>query len=205
MKQGRRALDDRSAAAFFYGGSKGERSVLEEVSQNVEKKRRGRPRLKLFTPEQEAVQEMVGTFDGVRTTRTRQNWMYRQRAISVLGVLKEERFKWLFDVAKVQADEPNAMKHSVLAELGRIEDADVMQAVALQVCEMRPTAREAVQMIRNFRTGKKSAGDVKQLEAEISRAVDDYLSRHPAMLYSQVCVALSSVLNCTTKLAMRNE
>jgi len=179
---------------------------MENDSQNVEtKKRRGRPRLKLFTPKQEAMYEMVGVFDGVRTARTRQNVMYRQRAMDVLGVVRDERFKWLADFSKFDTDAPNAMKHSILAELGRIEDADRMRVVALQVCEMKPTAREAVQLIRNFRTGKKSAGDVTQLKAEIGRVVDDYLTRHPAMLYSQVCVALSSVLDFTTELAMKNE
>ena len=178
---------------------------MENDSQNVEKKRRGRPRLKLFTPEVEAMYEACGVFAEARTARTRQNMMYRQRAMEVLGVVKDERFKWLCDVAKVQADEPNAMKHSVLAELGRIKDADKMRVVALQLCEMKATAREAVQTIRNFRRGKKSAGDIKQLETEIGCVVDDYLSRHPAMLYSQVCLALSSVLDRTTELAMRTE
>ncbi|HEY0171261.1 MAG TPA: hypothetical protein VGB98_09575 [Pyrinomonadaceae bacterium] len=179
---------------------------MENDSQNVEKKkRRGRPRLRLFTPEVEAMYEACGVFDGVRTARTRQNVMYRQRAMDVLGVVRDERFKWLCDVAKVQADEPNAMKHSILAELGRIEDADKMRVVALQVCEMRPTAREAVQIVRNFRTGKQSKGDVTQLTNEIYRLIVDYLTRHPAMRFSQVSVALSSALEFNTRLAMRNE
>jgi hypothetical protein len=178
---------------------------MENDSQNVEKRRRGRPRLKLFTPEVESMFEACGVFDGVRTARTRQNVMYRQRAMDVLGVVRDERFKWLADFSKFDTDAPNAMKHSILAELGRIEDADKMRVVALQVCEMKPTAREAVQMIRNFRTGKQSAGDVKQLTNEIDRLIVDYLTRHPAMLFSQVCVALSSVLEFTTRLAMKNE
>lgn len=178
---------------------------MENDSQNVEKRRRGRPRLKLFTPEAEAMYEACGVFDGVRTTRTRQNLMYRQRAMDVLGVLKDERFKWLFDVAKVQADEPNAMRHSVLVELGRIKDEDEMREVALYLCETRPTAREAVQIVRNFRTGKQSQGDVNQLKEEIHRLMADYLTRHPAMPFRQVCDALSSVLDFATRLAMRNE
>lgn len=179
---------------------------MEENSQNVVKKmKRGRPRLKLFTPEEEAVHQAVGTFNGVRTTRTRQNWMYRQRAMYVLRVHEDERFKWLADNAKVTADAPNAIKHSILAELGRIEDADVVKAVALQICEMKPTTREAVQIVRNFRTGKKSAGSVRQLESEIHRLIENYLTRHPAMSFSRVCDALASALELTTKLAMKNE
>ena len=179
---------------------------MENDSQNVEtKKRRGRPRLKLFTPEVEAMYEACGVFDGVRTARTRQNVLYRQRAMDVLGVVRDERFKWLADFSKFDTDAPNAMKHSILAELGRIEDADKMRAVALQLCDMQPTAREAVQLIRNFRTGRKSAGDAQQLEAEIARVMADYLTRHPRMLFSRVCYALSSVLDRTTELAMKNE
>jgi hypothetical protein len=62
-----------------------------------------------------------------------------------------------------------------------------------------------VQMVRNFRTGKQSAGDVKQLTNEIDRLIVDYLTRHPAMLFSQVCVALSTALEFNTRLAMQNE
>ncbi|HEY0322812.1 MAG TPA: hypothetical protein VGC66_17795 [Pyrinomonadaceae bacterium] len=180
---------------------------MEKVSEHTmkQKRRGGRPRLKLFEPKIEETFEGLGVYDGSGTERNRQNWMYRQRAICLLNVIKDKRYKWLFDTAKVQAGAPRAEKMSILAELGRIQDPDIMRAVALCLCEEKPTTRDAVHRIRRFRTGKRSEGNVRQLEYEIRNLVADYLNRHPEMLFSRACDALASALNHVAELAQKQE
>jgi hypothetical protein len=181
------------------------RRVVENDSQNVEtKKKRGRPR-KILKPEHEAACRSIGEFDNARTRRSQQDVQYMWRATSLLDAHKDSRFKWLFDLEAVMNNRPNAKRRAILAALGRIDGDDVMRGVALYICEQRPTAREAVQIIRNFRLSNQSTGDVKQLKDELDRLIADYTTRHPAMPFSRVCEALSSVLNFAMELAMQNE
>ena len=64
------------------------------------------------------------------------------------------------------------MRHTILAELGRIEDEDDLRSIARQICELKPGSKEAVAMIRQWRTGKSPSGDAISLtNALIAAAV----------------------------------
>jgi hypothetical protein len=85
--------------------------------------------------------------------------------------------RWLWNGGK--------MRMSILAELGRIEEPGAVLTIARQICELKPKAREAVAMIRRCRLGESPLKD-GGLTAELIRAVNAYLTRHPSMSWDDV-------------------
>ena len=62
------------------------------------------------------------------------------------------------------------MRHTILAELGRIDDEQAREVMALYLCEHKPTTRQAVALIRQYRLGTRPQGSPRQLAAVIQRA-----------------------------------
>ena len=114
------------------------------VSENTIPKKRGRP--SVLTPEQKALIEKV--CPELKTVKSLQNKWFRVRAVRLIR--EDPDFKWLYN------RETHYMRETILAELGRVEhDADLL-TLARELCELKPTSREAVQMIRNWRFRKDS-------------------------------------------------
>jgi hypothetical protein len=85
------------------------------------------------------------------------------------------------------------LRHTIMSELGRIEDAQVMRAAAALVCANKPTAREAVVMLRRFRTGKESPGGAIGLTTALTACLNDYLARHPGTTWQVVRAAVENL------------
>lgn len=147
--------------------------------------RRGRPRV--LSPEVEAAFSAIGMFTECKTRRSRLNIYYRTKA---MGVLKEG-FEWLFDGKKVAAG-VQAWKPTILIELGRIEDEELMRAMAEQLCELKPSTRDAVLMVRRLRTGGLPAGDALQLANEIIATVNRYIRSHANVTKDDLRSALAT-------------
>jgi hypothetical protein len=174
------------------------------ISENSSKKEgRGRPRV--FD---EGLEKVYRTECGsYASKRTAQNVHYYLRALTTLGFLSEPfpaHLRWLCDPAKQgikgQSDR-RGFRKSVLAELGRIEDVESMDAVAQQICEIQPKTRHAIAMIRRVRTGGAKPGDTLQLGNALIKVLNDYRQRHPATTDNQVREALINVLSLIEEIA----
>jgi hypothetical protein len=151
-------------------------------------RRRGRPR-KVFGPEgYGALMAAIGITDQT-TRRGQQDALYRMRAVHLLG----DDYPWLVDKEKMEAGgNAKAWKPIILAELGRIEDERHLRTCARQLCEIRPTSKDAVRRIRKWRVGTKP-GDENQFRDELARVINDYRRRHPDFTYAEVRVVLNSL------------
>jgi hypothetical protein len=160
--------------------------ISEDGSDNPGKRGRGRPRL-FDCPENAAALRM---FPDVKTRRGQMNKLYFLRALQVLDYAPD--YAWLCpSQAEVRAGV--CMRVTIMAELGRIEDDDTLRAVAADLCEAKPTARQAVVMVRRFRTGRGCPGDALTLADVLIGCLNDYVNRHAGMTRQMVRGALATV------------
>ena len=165
-------------------------SKAEDSEAASEKRRRGRPRI--MDEEWHAIVDALTP--EVRTERARHDFHYRTKAIQTLCY--EPRFAWLADEGKMAVGAKDAWKPSILAELGRIRDADTLRAVALRICELRPSTKEAVALIRRFRLGREAHGDYRALWMHLARALDEYVAVHPSTSVEWKVKALLDLAAC---------
>jgi len=88
-----------------------------------------------------------------------------------------------------------AWKPGILAELGRIRDADTMRAVALRICELKPSTKEAVAIIRRFRLRREPPANYRALWMHLAKALDEYMNVHPSTPYEWKVKALRALAN----------
>lgn len=146
---------------------------LLKTSQET-KSKRGRPS-SIHPYYEEYIQE---TNLRNKSRRTQLNGYYQQEAARVLDMGKDVRFKWLMDREKDKAGKTRAVRGTILAELGKIGDAETIRGVALQLCKIQPTTKDALVMIRRWRGTLKGKPSVKQLSNVISGTVIDYADSH---------------------------
>lgn len=161
---------------------------MEAASENPGRRKRGRPKV-----HPEVVMSYLGALHPeVRTERHRSNIAYRFRAIRVLK--DDPAFTWLCDYAAMARGDDGAWKPGILAELGRVEDEQDMRSLARQLCELRPRAKNAVLMIRRWRTGRAPRGDPINLTSVILKAIDDYRLRHEGVSDQLVLASLENAM-----------
>lgn len=165
-----------------------DRVISETVSQ---KQGRGRPTL--MTRDEVALYGAIGLFDDNTTRRGRNNVFYRQRALLVIGGGREPEFSWLADRVAMERGEKKSWRPTILGELGRIEDDELLRAFARELCRAKPRAREAVVMVRRHRIGGCRPGNPIALAGEIRSTVNAYLQRHPDVAWADVLEALAEV------------
>ena len=86
---------------------------------------------------------------------------------------------------------PGAYRQTILQELGRIEDADNLKAVARQLCKLKPSAREAVAMIRHFRLGQQPTGHADDLTKRFIALTNGYNGGHAGVDKAIILEALT--------------
>lgn len=158
------------------------RRVSEDSSEKS--KRPGRPRRLTATDE-----ALVSSLYPGRTRRTLMEKSYVGRAIAVLGLQGsevEEPFRWLFGAGVVRS--------TILAELGRIEDEELLRTVAAEVCKSRLSARTARERIRWVRTGRQTTGSWLELSASLEDTLNRYLAGHPNVTLADAEKAVESLL-----------
>jgi hypothetical protein len=163
---------------------------MTDISENFsESRRRGRP--PRHGPE--VMTMMRGLFPEARTVRSIQNKWFLVQAQRVLR--HEPELTWLLDLdpSTHAIQKGGAYRMTILQELRRIEDEGVMKAVARRLCELKPSTREAVAMIRRFRLGRSAPASVNQLVDALAQTIDDYRMRHPQITDAQIHEALQMV------------
>jgi hypothetical protein len=142
-------------------------AITENISINQPK--RGRPYL-LFNDAADK-REWQNLNPDVRTERTLVNRVYFAHALSVLGDGPE--FIWLADA---KADR---FKHTILTELGRVDEDEEIRHLAGDICELKLTTAEAVSFIRDCRGVSKPAS-AERLERVLRSGIDRWLDANGA-------------------------
>jgi hypothetical protein len=147
------------------------------------KRERGRPRL--LTDQAAA---LIRSLYGSLTPRRMHEVYYEIRARRAIGEPAPPEYAWL-----IGGGRDAAYRRSILAALGRIEDRDLLLAVAKQVCVLKPKARDAVAMIRRARYGE-SPAEAGSLARELLRVVDAYRVRYPSESWAAIRREVEDVL-----------
>jgi hypothetical protein len=108
----------------------------------------------------------------VKTERGLLNVAYMLRAITSLMHIPE--CSWLCGDKTAEKD---TAKRTILIELGKIRDIDVMTATALILCQLKPKGKQGALMVRNIRLGK-NQGDIISLANEVIQTINGYMDRY---------------------------
>lgn len=90
-------------------------------------------------------------------------------------ISKPEGLEWLFDSSKVFSKDSKQRRFTMLAELGRFRDDEVIRAMAAKLCKEKPTTKDAIAYLRRVRLGKGRAHSVADLGKVIAKAIDSYV------------------------------
>jgi hypothetical protein len=160
--------------------AQGSEATISENSS--EKPRRGRGRPRAFDANVENAYWGIGLLQDGQTRRNHLNVLWFAHGLAVLRRNDEPLFRYLFGDVK-EVGSKMFRRKTVIAELGRIEDEAEMLAVARDICEKKPKAREAIAMIRGYRLyghqldGRPFASRVNLMDA-IIRTIEEYRGTH---------------------------
>jgi hypothetical protein len=158
----------------------------EGISAESATKKRGRPRL--LSPQQETRCRFVAGSNSSR--RTIQEKHYLLCGIELLGRGKDPRFFWLIE-ANAAGNDFIRWRQSLLAEIGRTAEpysdaAEVAERIATELCEIKPTARVGIELVRRYRLSlrdKPSERDSDQhvdaIVEALRRTLNTYLAAQP--------------------------
>jgi hypothetical protein len=151
-------------------------SMTSRISATVsENRRRGRPRVfDAVTFARLRAQMRQDNAD--ISDRTVQNRLYQYTAQGLLD--GQDWARWLIDPKGIMQDKRRAYRKTIMQELGRLQNPDLLVEMARFICERKPTTRDAVRMIRMARRGYKPRGTADHLAARIMALVHDYHYHH---------------------------
>jgi hypothetical protein len=162
---------------------------MENISENPQRKR-GRP---CKIPEWERRLAHEGRTAG-RSPRQQNNDIYQTRALAQLMQDPGQRFGWLCSDESAVMRGEGRMRNTLLSELGRIDNEQTREMLALMLCETQPTTREALRVLRRVRLQRVPLGNRWQLAEVIRRAIHTYLGEHERLPWADVRQALYEVL-----------
>lgn len=140
------------------------------------------------------IYDATGLLDVSHSRRTHHNVHYRQPAMGVLRQDEDGDYRWLYDHENLARGAPGRhWRQSTLAALGRIKDDETLIAAARRICELKPSAVEAIAMLRQLRLQRSPPPCVLGLMAAIETAVDHYVVTHPDTTHDQIQLALEGV------------
>jgi hypothetical protein len=161
--------------------------LSETVSEN---RRRGRPRVFDAATFARLRAELQRDTPDV-SDRTVQNRLYQYKAQALLN--GHEWARWLIDPAGILRRTRGTYRQTILQELGRLPNDQDLVEMAQWICRQKPTAREAVRIIRALRRGYRPPGDVADLSARIIDLLNDYLRHHAGVDRDLLLEALQGV------------
>jgi hypothetical protein len=85
-------------------------------------------------------------------------------------------------------------KRTILCELGRLEDKELIKGVARVICQNKLSTEDAITYIRQFRTQKPKGDNVKLAKA-IAIAIGDYKYTHSDVKREMIESSLNLVFN----------
>ncbi len=122
--------------------------IRETDLQNVKKLKRGRPS-KLPSKLEDGYWNDAGNS---ATRRTMRNYYFFYEALNLLAESGIKQYKFLYDISKDLKRQGNRhLKKTILSELGRIKDQNVLLEAASIICEAQPKTATAVKWIREIR------------------------------------------------------
>lgn len=166
-------------------------AASEAISEKFsEKPKRGRPRV--LDDEYVAIMRRLG---GMASTvrRSNINEYFRMHAIGALwnhnpDGMDAGRAEFAYLIHPVT----EKMKATIMTELGRLEDPDVIRENARYICAQRMRVREAVVRLRRLRA-KPKAGSAWALCEELLAVVNDYRLRYPEFTIDQTLDAIETL------------
>jgi hypothetical protein len=94
----------------------------------------------------------------------------------------DPEFAWLF----------RPLQQSAVLALGRFTDDDALRDAARRLCELKPSGKQAVRLLRAWRGAtKKSAPD--DLRGVLLRTIEKYAEVHPDFDWAQAAVAIQQL------------
>jgi len=139
-------------------------ALMDAISENISKKRRrGRPPIAVVEGDPRNVS---------RSRRSLIDRTYGSHALAVIGNGEEPDLTWLADA------QAGRYRRTVLAELGRFDDDDLLLDVAFEVCALKLKTVPAVRLIRARRHVLKPAS-LSELESEdgMTQALRETINR----------------------------
>lgn len=165
---------------------------MENFSEN--KRKRGRPpkMLDIGKTRKEYISKLAkeGMAEG-KGERTKINNFYLHEAQAVLW---DSDFSYLI-INDDKTGTTKIKKRTILYELGRLEDPDIIRDVARVICENKLYTAEAVVYIRQHRTGGKPAGSNIDLARVIGKTIDEYMLKHSDVNEDMIRESLNIVFN----------
>ena len=149
----------------------------EAASENPPKRKRGRPRIMPRDWDEKAAHAY-----GQRHPRTYLKRHYAHLAKVALSKSADQDFSYLFD--------ETGCKWDLLSELGQLHDDERIREAAIVICEYELKSKEAIPLLRRWRTGKSVPGNTTSLVNEIAKVIRYYKLSHPDMTDQQVRSAL---------------
>lgn len=169
-----------------------ENSISEKFS---EKRKRGRPRA--FEPWFEEFVDKFQLTKKTDTERSNLNKKYFQTAFGVLlNAPNPERFAYLLPPKdEIIAGTKKIPRHTIVAELGHLDDDDILEWAEI-ICEEKWPTKEAIHRLRSWRLGRNPVpcGDRESLALHLGRAIDCYWSIHSADDWQQITRAALEIV-----------
>lgn len=161
-------------------------TILETISQS----KRGRPPVM----SKEVEDEIKKSFPEIRTRRGRQNKFHAIYALTIL----REGFEYIVNTKAVTAGTQD-LPFTLLTELGRLDDSDIIREIAGIICKEQLTPKEAVirikRMRRHLKTGQFApVGTITELSEIISKTIQDYKQARQDVTPQMVKSALANYL-----------
>jgi hypothetical protein len=140
----------------------------------IEKPKRGRPRLMDPRYEREIMRRFVLENEPC-TNRTVQNRYYHGHALGTLkdaGTFSDPKFAWL-----LRPDEHGQthIRLSISEQLGRTRCPIALKIFAEELCRLRPTASEAISLIRRWRDWQETFAAIHYLKNENIEFTDEQM------------------------------
>ena len=164
------------------------------ISEEFSEKKRGRP--KVLSEKIEETLRGIGCYQQ-RTRRGRLNEHYFFECLSLFrgsdGGFDSERAKrwnWLhYNTYGKGSGE--RWRRTIMAEIGRLRDRELMTQAADLICELKPSAREAVNMIRRWRVnGRSKPANCFDLGKALCRAFIEYRSAHADLAHEDALITV---------------
>jgi hypothetical protein len=153
--------------------------IKEKFSEKPQPKR-GRPRT--FPDYHEKLADAIPS-DANLTERSLRNNRYFFHALCVLqGAENPKRFLYLLPAAEqIKNGKEKIRRHSILAELGHLDEADLLEWATI-ICRKKWPTKECIRRLRNWRLGREQfpPGDVDNLTRHLLKALNTYWAEHSA-------------------------
>ena len=157
------------------------RAAPGSISENSSEKKRGRPRV-LSERMETRLRGLGGCQQGTR--RGRLNGYYFFNGFRLFSgdsgkydSARIKRWGWLhYDTLGTSRER---WRHTIMAEIGRLDHLETMERAADLICELKPSARQAAAMIRRWRRpGQSKPANSYDLAQALCRAFNEYRSVH---------------------------